>query len=182
MLQGGVRACLVHTVCKLGLGEMPRLNAQFHAARIGEVGVAVIVNSKNRLKSLSLEQLSDLYDGRHSLTWDHLDAGLPGKSVHLFSPLLASMHSLIVRTVALGVYTSFAPSLQDYTRPDCGQKMSVGEVIEGVAGDAGGIGYVPYPTGELDRRVRVIAVRNDGPNQTSCTCPRWKRSAKTPTC
>ena len=121
-------------------------------------GIAVIVNPKNPLEKLTLEQLSDIFQGKIT-DWSQVVPGMKGKIV------------LLARESTSGTHVYFKERVVqlDGERPDAEYAKTAilagsNETIHGeVASNPNAIGYVGI--GFLDDEVKAIAVaeKPDGP-------------------
>jgi len=126
---------------------------------VGYDGITVVVHPKNDfVKSLSVEQLKKLYQPESEITtWKDLDPSWPDKKIIVYSPDSASgtfeffMEAIVgkgVKTQRKGVQVS----------PDDNQ------LVAGVAGDEGAIGYFGYGYFAVNKeRLRAVPVQN-GPD------------------
>ncbi len=121
-------------------------------------GIAVIVNPKNPVEKLTLEQLSDIFQGKIT-DWSQVTSGMSGKIV------------LLARESTSGTHVFFKERVLqlDGERPDADYARTAilagsNETIHGeVASNPKAIGYVGI--GFLDDAVKAVAVaeRPEGP-------------------
>ncbi len=123
---------------------------------VGYDGITVVVHPKNDfVKSLTVEQLKQLYGPESEITtWKDLDPSWPDKKIIVYSPDSASgtfeffMEAIVgkgVKTQRKGVQVS----------PDDNQ------LVAGVAGDEGAIGYFGYGYFVVNKeRLRAIPLQN----------------------
>jgi phosphate transport system substrate-binding protein len=123
---------------------------------VGYDGITIVVNPRNEfVRTLSVEQLKKLYEPDSPVqTWKDLDASWPDKKIIVYSPDSASgtfeffQEAIVgknVKTQRKGVQVS----------PDDNQ------LVAGVAGDEGAIGYFGYGYYAINKeRLRAVPIQN----------------------
>ncbi len=109
-------------------------------------GLAVVVNEKNAVASLSMDDLGKLYRGE-TTAWE----GLGG----------AGPVSLYGRQSNSGTYTYFKEAaVKGEYAPTLKQMNGTSQIVEGVRADAGGLGYVAagYVSGDKVTGLRVVGL------------------------
>ena len=111
-------------------------------------GVCIIVNASNSVEKLTIEQLGQLYQGKIA-NWSAL--GGPNKKVSLYGRQPSSGTFVYVRDEA--VKGEYSASMR--------QMNGNAQIVEGVKGDEGGIGYVGvgYAHGE---GIKVLSLSKNG--------------------
>jgi phosphate binding protein len=132
------------------LAQARALNITLEEHVIGYDGVAVIVNQRNALPSLSIDQLSRLFTGQLA-RWS--DVGGAPRSVHLVGrPVYSGTHAFFKeRVLRRGVKDGreeFADSIRAYERNE--------EIVQAVAADPDAIGYVGL--GWVSKDVRAVPI------------------------
>jgi phosphate transport system substrate-binding protein len=105
---------------------------------VGYDGITLVVNPKNDfVKSLSVEQLKTLWaPGSTVKTWKDLDPSWPDRKIMLYSPDNDS-----------GTFEFFTEAIvgkKNAQRDDVQQSSDDNTLVNGVAGDADGLGYFGY--------------------------------------
>ena len=111
-------------------------------------GVCVIVNASNPIEKLTIEQLGQLYQGK-TANWSAL--GGPNKKVSLYGRQPSSGTFVYFRDEA--VKAEYAASMR--------QMNGNAQIVEGVRGDEGAIGYVGVGYAR-EQGVKVVKLSKDG--------------------
>ncbi len=122
---------------------------------IGEYVVQVVVNAKNPVKSVSIEELSSIYRGER-IDWVKASGGIKGRPINIFSPPFTDTACHIVKFNALQGY-EFDKRLRDWSAKPLRMKTTSDGVIAAVAKDENAIGFFLADHREkLDKRVKVL--------------------------
>ncbi len=113
-------------------------------------GVCVIINASNSIEKLTVEQFSQLYQGKVT-NWSAV--GGPNKKVSLYGRQPSSGTFVYVRDEA--VKGEYAASMR--------QMNGNAQIVEAVKGDEGGIGYVGVGYARQDG-IKVLKLSKDGAN------------------
>jgi phosphate transport system substrate-binding protein len=116
-------------------------------------GVCIIVNASNSIEKLTIDQFSQLYQGKIS-NWSQV--GGPNKKVSLYGRQPSSGTFVYVRDEA--VKGEYSASMR--------QMNGNAQIVEAVKGDEGGIGYVGVGYARVDG-IKVLKMSNDGANYYS---------------
>jgi phosphate transport system substrate-binding protein len=125
---------------------------------VGYDGITVVVNPKNDfVKALTVEQLKTLWSpGSTAKTWKDLDPSWPDRKVVLYSPDNDS-----------GTFEFFTEAIvgkKNQQRDDVQQSSDDNILVNGVSGDADGIGYFGYAYYAANKdKLRAVPVQN-GPD------------------
>ena len=134
---------------------------------LGEFVVCVIVNAKNPVRALSVEDIAGIYRGQ-ILDWDKV-RGIKGKPINIFSPPFTDTACHILQLNALQGY-EFDKRLRDWSAKPLRMKSTSDGVIGAVAEDENAIGFFLADHREkLDKRVKVVSI-----------VPRGKKEAVAP--
>lgn len=131
-------------------------NAGLTAGR-PSANLAVVVNSANPLRHLTLAQLDGVLGAEHRRGGANLrdwgDLGLGGiwkrRAIHLYGPPVDSIDAIFMRTVALRGSYKWNPAYQEVKGDDA-------QVLEAVARDAQGIAYASLDL--PSRRIKSLAL------------------------
>lgn len=112
-------------------------------------GVAVIVNTKSKVKDLSRSQIAEIFKGNIT-NWS--DLGYPSGDISLYiRDLRSASADMFKETILAGSNpTSSATQYEDAT-----------ELVNNVANDPNGIGFVSWATGKENPNVRAIGIRDE---------------------
>jgi phosphate transport system substrate-binding protein len=116
-------------------------------------GVCIIVNASNSIDKLTIEQLSQLYQGKIA-NWSAV--GGPNKKVSLYGRQPSSGTFVYVRDEA--VKGEYSASMR--------QMNGNAQIVEGVKADEGGIGYVGVGYAR-EQGIKVLTLSKDGTNYYS---------------
>jgi phosphate transport system substrate-binding protein len=122
---------------------------------VGYDGITLVVNPKNDfVKDLSVEQLKAIWSpDSKAKTWKDIDPSWPGRPIVLYSPDNDS-----------GTFDFFTEAIVGKLksqREDVQQNSSDNSLVQGVAGDADGLGYFGYAYYASNKdKLRAVAVRN----------------------
>jgi phosphate transport system substrate-binding protein len=116
-------------------------------------GVCIIVNASNSIDKLTIEQLSQLYQGKIA-NWSAV--GGPNKKVSLYGRQPSSGTFVYVRDEA--VKGEYSASMR--------QMNGNAQIVEGVKADEGGIGYVGVGYAR-EQGIKVLSLSKDGTNYYS---------------
>jgi phosphate transport system substrate-binding protein len=122
---------------------------------VGYDGITLVVNPKNEfVKELSVDQLKAIWSpGSKVKTWKDVDASWPDRPIVLYSPDNDS-----------GTFEFFTEAIAGKVksqRDDVQQNSSDNSLVQGVAGDADGLGYFGYAYYASNKdKLRAVAVRN----------------------
>lgn len=141
---------------------------RFDAFPMGRLVVHVAVNAKNPKRTITLEELRDIFRGQATSWKDVPSAGYLGR-IELYAPLLVNAESSIFRKKVMQG-AAFAPSLYDDASKSSRQKLSAAEVIGAVGKQTNAIGFfLQADEKELDKRVRILRIAKD--NKTQAVAP-----------
>jgi len=116
-------------------------------------GVCIIVNASNSVEKLTLDQFSQLYQGKIA-NWSQV--GGPNKKVSLYGRQPSSGTFVYVRDEA--VKAEYSASMR--------QMNGNAQIVEAVKGDEGGIGYVGVGYAR-EQGIKVLKLSKDGNNYYS---------------
>ncbi len=122
---------------------------------VGYDGITLVVNPQNDfVKELSVEQLKAIWSpGSKVKTWKDVDPSWPDRPIVLYSPDNDS-----------GTFEFFTEAIVGKAksqRDDVQQNSSDNSLVQGVAGDADGIGYFGYAYYAANTdKLRAVAVKN----------------------
>jgi len=111
-------------------------------------GVCIIVNASNSVEKLTLDQFSQLYQGKIA-NWSQV--GGPNKKVSLYGRQPSSGTFVYVRDEA--VKAEYSASMR--------QMNGNAQIVEAVKGDEGGIGYVGVGYAR-EQGIKVLKLSKDG--------------------
>ena len=122
---------------------------------VGYDGITLVVNPKNNfVKSLSVEQLKSIWaPGSKIKTWKDIDAAWPARNIILYSPDNDSGTFEFFSEAIVGK----AKSQRDDVQPSSDDNT----LVNGVAGDADGMGYFGYAYYANNQdKLRAVAIQN----------------------
>jgi phosphate transport system substrate-binding protein len=125
---------------------------------VGNDGITLVVNPKNEfVKSLSVAQLKAIWEpGSKAMTWKDVDGSWPARKIILYSPDSDSGTFEFFTEAIVGK----AKSQRDDVQPSSDDNT----LVNGVAGDADGLGYFGYAYyGANQDKLRAVAIKN-GPD------------------
>jgi phosphate transport system substrate-binding protein len=123
---------------------------------VGYDGITLVVNPKNDfVKSLTVAQLKSLWKADSQMqTWKDLDPSWPNRKIQLYSPDHDS-----------GTYEFFIEAIVGKgagQRKDVQQSSDDNTLVQGVAGDADGIGYFGYAYFAANSgKLKALAIQAD---------------------
>lgn len=141
-------------VNSLASGDM--LGPSFARFPFARFSIAVVVNSKAPVKSLTTEQLAEIFSGK-TTSWSKMLSSNQNQPIELYSPLLGLTSSYVFRRTA--ATSGFALALHDRSKKPWRQKHHIDGIIGAVIKHSGGIGFFQLgPEMIVDKRVRLVAV------------------------
>jgi phosphate transport system substrate-binding protein len=124
--------------------------------QIANDGIAVVTNKNLRISCLTTAQLKSLWNSKSNIkTYEQLDPKLPDTKVSLFGPGTDS-----------GTFDFFTETINGTkgdTRKDYQPSEDDNVLVQGVAGDKGGLGYFGFSYYEANQdKLNLVAVNGGG--------------------
>lgn|GEM_PF-311914 len=131
-------------------------NAGLSNDRLG-TQLAVVVHADNPLRSMTLAQLDAVLGterrrgGGHIGRWRDLEPGSPGPEapIQIYGPRIDSIPAQFVRRTVMRDSRKWTPAYRE-------MEVDWAGIVDAVASDIGGLGYVPVS--HVDARVRMVAL------------------------
>ncbi len=119
--------------------------------------VYVVVNAKNPVAQLTLDELAGIYRGKVK-DWGNVPGGNKGNPIHIFSPLFNKTGYHVFKSRALQGYEP-DKRLRDWSARTVRMKAHPDGVIGAVIQDVNAIGFFLFDhRNEVDKRVRVLGL------------------------
>ena len=119
--------------------------------------VYVVVNAKNPVPQLTLDELAGIYRGKVK-DWGNVPGGKKGNPIHIFSPLFNRTGYHVFKSRALQGYDPDR-RLRDWSARPVRMKAHPDGVIGAVIQDVNAIGFFLFDhRNEVDKRVKVLGL------------------------
>ncbi len=180
---------LAHDKLAVGLvldSRVPRadeqLGPQFKKHTLGSFVLAVIVNSANPTRQITVEELAHVYQGRIR-SWRELRGSGFTDEIEVFAPPLTTTEGSVFQARVLKG-APFAEELRKTYARTSRRNDWAENMVAAVAMKRGAIGFMLYncEEGNVDPRVRLLPVANDAKSRSVLPSPRTIQDKSYPLC